>query len=289
MMSRHNKSEDRLSPGALSHRSQADLPFRKDSLVPVPNPFPLLPTPSRPRPAYTIGGTSVRSKSRTPPESPTEENNRGGSGSPREKPQLRLDIWGSGMGGVQEGGSGGGVQVPPRAVTRERPNEEVGPTVVVSSEDEGSVGEHSQYDDEYDDEEDEDGESDGYADDSGFEDTELDEDYEESSSPYAFNSSRGGHRQRHHHRRRHTRPPPIEISGPYYDTDPSPEGPATAPADFMPYNLERLAARNPIPDVSTAHSDNPLWPDYSYHAQQREEEYERRKQETATFIGGVCV
>lgn len=42
------------------------------------------------------------------------------------------------------------------------------------------------------------------------------------------------------------KPPPIEISDAFYDEHPSPEGPATAPAEWDVRNLERLAARRPL-------------------------------------------
>ncbi|EKM49495.1 uncharacterized protein PHACADRAFT_265007 [Phanerochaete carnosa HHB-10118-sp] len=49
-------------------------------------------------------------------------------------------------------------------------------------------------------------------------------------------------------RRRRRRRPAIEVSDAFYDEHPSPEGPATAPADWFPSSLERAARMNPIRD-----------------------------------------
>ncbi|KAI0086516.1 hypothetical protein BDY19DRAFT_347928 [Irpex rosettiformis] len=275
------KSEDKLPPNVARYSPEAggELTFRKESLVPVPNPVLRLPMPGRPKTAHIAhksgsvgGGTSVRTTSRSPPASPVEVEGEGEI----EKPKLRLDIWGGG-----EGAAGGSdaVQVPPKAIVRDR-REEIGPTVVISSGDEEESGDELESDDHDDDiEEDED----NY--DSGF-DTGSEADGEHGSSPYVVSSNptRHRHRHRHRHQKEPSLSPPIEISDAFYDENPSPEGPATAPADWFPQNLERLAARNPVPDPSTVQSEHPLWPDYSQTQEEYEHNARRTRNETALFI-----
>ncbi|KAI0699089.1 hypothetical protein BC835DRAFT_1412741 [Cytidiella melzeri] len=260
-----NKSEDQLSSTAFQ---DGTLPFRKESLVPVVNPVPMLSMPARPRKAHTIGSTSVRSTSGSPPQSLAEATREAASGSERDvKPRLRLDIWGSESAPGspvtrQDGGEAGqDVQVPPKAIVREGRAEDARRDVVIIK-----GHDNAEEDSQSDDDEDED---------SGF-DTGSDADDELDSSPRSHDQHH--ERPRHRHRGERSRPPPIEISEAFYDEHPSPEGPATAPADWFPHNLERLAAQNPVPGPSTMPTDNPLWPDFAY----SQAEYERN--ETALFI-----
>lgn len=74
-------------------------------------------------------------------------------------------------------------------------------------------------------------------------------------------------------RRRRRRRPLIEVSDVIYDEHPSPEGPATAPADWFPSALERrnapaaadaplTSARRASVSTNAPATGNPLWPDY---------------------------
>jgi hypothetical protein len=262
-----NKSDDRISTGVK--QQEETLPFRRESLIPVVTPAPLLQMPARPRKAHTTGTVSVRSKSRSPPQSPVEA---GGEG--EGKPVLRLDIWG-GNAGTSTSGTNDvrqeDVQVPPKAVVRESGVVDAGPQIIISGEEEN---ENEEDEEEYDEDEDDDYESCNSAG--------SDADDERGSSPYGHDEQRHRSRGRRRRARRH-RPSPIVISDAFYDEHPSPEGPATAPAEWFEGTLERRAAQNPVPIPLTVHSDHPLWPDYSYH---HEEHTTRQGQnETAVFIG----
>lgn len=262
-----SKSDDRISAGAK--QQEGALPFRKESLIPVVNPVPLLQMPARPRKAHTTGATSVRSKSRSPPQSPVEA---GVEGEVQAKPVLRLDIWGgdaavatSGTNDVQRED----IQVPPRAIVRQRESVDIGPHIIVSGEEDNEDEDESEYDE--DDEDVESGSGSG-----------SDADDERGSSPYSHDGQRYRAMGRRRRARRH-RPPPIVISDAFYDEHPSPEGPATAPAEWFEGTLERRAAQNPVPIPSTVQPEHPLWPDYSH---PNDEHTTRRGQnETAVFIG----
>ncbi|PSR83895.1 hypothetical protein PHLCEN_2v5604 [Hermanssonia centrifuga] len=68
--------------------------------------------------------------------------------------------------------------------------------------------------------------------------------------------------------------PGIEISDAFYDEHPSPEGPATAPADWF---HSSLLSQHPPPPIREP-TANPLWPDY----EQNDDDEEHA---TAAFIG----
>lgn len=108
--------------------------------------------------------------------------------------------------------------------------------------------------------------------------------------------------EEHTPRTRQITPPPIEISDAFYDEHPSPEGPATAPADWFPANLERLAAQRPVPLPQSGSpsgtpgvegGENPLWPDYTTNedwlsggaGSSSARRGSERRGETALFIG----
>lgn len=262
-----SKSDDKISAGVK--QQEGTLPFRRESLVPVVTPVPLLQMPVRPRKAHTTGAVSVRSKSRSPPQSPVDAEI---EGEMQGKPVLRLDIWAGNASAATSGTNNvqrEDVQVPPRAIARERRAVDVGPHIIVSGEEANGDEDESEYDE--DEEDDESGSGSG-----------SDADDERGSSPYSHDEQR--HRSRGHRRRaRRHRPPPIVISDAFYDEHPSPEGPATAPAEWCEDTLERRAAQNPVPVPSTVQSDHPLWPDYSY--PQEEHTTHRGQNETAVFIG----
>ncbi|KIP08082.1 hypothetical protein PHLGIDRAFT_127225 [Phlebiopsis gigantea 11061_1 CR5-6] len=120
---------------------------------------------------------------------------------------------------------------------RERMASEVGPLEQVPSDDE-----------------------DGYASDSSFSssDDSFDSDSEESedATTEAPTNTPVSPKHRRHRRRRRRRPLHIEISDRVYE-DTSPDGPATAPADFLPGAQSRRGSLA----LPTA-NPNPLWPDY---------------------------
>lgn len=213
------RAQNAASP---SSNSQAALPFRKESILPVVNPMPLLPPPR----AHTASSMA------------------------RGRPALQLNIH-------AEQSKESGLAVPPRAVIVSRVRDDA--ASIGSSED---------------------------SEESGSED----EDDEEERRPRSC---------------RRPPPPPIEISEAFYDEHPSPEGPATAPADWFPANLERLAAQRPLPlprshsrtgsppgsPTEDRHGGDPLWPDYTSNADWlsggsgRGSRAGARQNETALFIG----
>ena len=111
-----------------------------------------------------------------------------------------------------------------------------------------SIGEEADVSDDDDDDEDRSSVSSYDSSDSG---TESDDDEEEPVNPRQ--------RPRRHRRRRR---PVIEVSDAFYDEHPSPEGPATAPADWFPSSLERAARMNPIRDCPAPASHH--MPNFTY-------------------------